>query len=116
MKTAPLVFDDSEGWLEVSFSAGATMRLDLYEAFNVFLSLQDQHPVAVNLGAAWVDWLASKGTPALSHAAAFKVADAVIDRVNELRKLDAERRATGSREKGAALAEQSAGVAATGGS
>jgi len=86
---------EDDGVVEVTFKTSpedknpCTIRLDLYEAFNTFVEIRAQfegHGKQEN--SAIRDFLISKGFPTLSDRACVKIADAVFNKVNELKKKD----------------------------
>lgn len=79
--------DEDDGYLEVAVGKGPPVRLDLYRAHNTFYALdQEHHEDNVALAEEWCKWLHTQGLPMLSHGAAFKLADAVAERVVGLKK------------------------------
>lgn len=88
----PLSLDDTFGFLQVEVRHGnatpSAAALDVWEAFNTYAQLRAKFEDAVELGAAWCEWLATRGLPELSHGAAFKVADALAAEVERAKKAD----------------------------
>lgn len=88
----PLTLKDDDGYLNLTVESAAgsvTVALDLFEALNTYAALCDRFDVvdqAVELMAAWVEWLVGKGVPPLSHGAAMHLAAHVRDEVGRFKK------------------------------
>lgn len=72
-----LELPDGFGVVEVEVNGRPPVRLDAWHGWNHYATLSRTHGAdAVALGDAWCAWLAGQGL-AVSHGAAFKVADAL---------------------------------------
>lgn len=97
----PLTLDESDGYLDVNVAPiegeAFTVRLDLYEANNLYAQLCDRFDPQgkpVELQAAWCDWLVDKGFPPVSAANGLRVLAAVLNGVAEFKKKHAPASAT----------------------
>lgn len=87
-----LTLEDGYGYLDIEIRSAAeeptpvaAVRLDTYQAWNTYVTLRATHEADhLALAAAWGEWLATRGLPELSHATAFKVADALAAEVTRL--------------------------------
>lgn len=89
--TPTFEIDDDDGYFPLTVRSGdgslVSGRLDLFKANNAYSAIATAHPDdPVAEGDAWVEWLATQGLPPVSHATAFKIADAIVERVTSLKK------------------------------
>jgi hypothetical protein len=78
---AKFTLEKDGGCMEVDAGTGKNLLLDMYQAWNTFQALKNQIAEAVALGDAWVNWLSTKGLPALTHGEAFRLLDAIGEEV-----------------------------------
>lgn len=96
-----VIVDD--GWVHVTVSTvtgEVSVRVDVLQAHLKFAGLSANHGGEGDRAAAWVEWLETKGFPALSHGTALRL---IASLAAELRALDACRDGEGAPQRRATL-------------
>ncbi len=72
------VIDADDGYLTVEAKQTngppLLVQIDLFEATNTYAALHAQYADPIARANAWVEWLANRGLPPVSHGAAFALA------------------------------------------
>lgn len=89
---APTVFDESDGYLDVTFqtrdNSPVDVRLDLYEAHDALNSAVRVHSEAGDgaIWRAWGEWLGTQGAPPLSFAEMYRLNATIGQHIAEYKK------------------------------